>query len=386
MNSVNEQLISIVDTLTDYLLSDRLDQKLVDKKEVHSKEEKVMLTNDLFNAILSKNTTPEQQEMMEKFTQQTIREKKEIVDFVIFNLDGFRYQVKRLPHNYTLYSKYKIPDFSNMPEKFKEPVSDDTETIHSRFIELTGLYPQQNFTTFVDKDRYSSNEFQEFCIGRLTNYYAVVYVSKDLLALCEHFSDAFTAPQLDFIKTHKENSFQQVIGAQKTLESMFSSWKDLLLHKKATADQPFSFNDLDNDAYLEETDTHLMMSQKSQNTLYSYVFEKSTGRYKVWKAALAVKADADDFYYTEMVEDCSNYLEMVQYYLGRSYGPISYPVMVNHDGYFKSAQYYLYHFDDNQHLIYDSFQGFNLQCDDAGNLLEDFRILDGLIVRHNLYE
>lgn len=333
MTNTNQQVVSIVDALTDYLFSDKLDQSVVEQKEVLPKEEKIEMTRELMNAIINKTATPEQEELMIKMTLQTLRKQEEVVDFVIFNLDGFRYHVKRMPNSYTVYSKYKAPDFSALPAKFKEPVVYDLDVIHSRFTELTGLYPQQSFITFTNKDRYSSNEFREYIIARLSSHYPLAYVSQDLLELCDKFPEAFSEEQLTFIEDNKKSSFQKVTSSQETLEKTFNVWKNLLRKKKATPEKEFAFNDSDNFAYLQDTDDHLLMSQRSQNTLYAYVFEKSTGRYKVWKAARHVNAEPDDFYYSEMVEDCTNYLEMVKYYIGRDYGPVSYPIMVEHDGY-----------------------------------------------------
>jgi hypothetical protein len=74
---------------------------------------------------------------------------------------------------------------------------------------------------------------------------------------------------------------------------------------------------------------------------------------------------------------------MAQYYIGRSYGPTTYPVMVEHDGYDKSAQHYLQNFADDDGLVYDSSRGFNLQSDDAGNLFSDFDLLLQVIHHYN---
>lgn len=51
------------------------------------------------------------------------------------------------------------------------------------------------------------------------------------------------------------------------------------------------------------------------------------------------------------------------------YGPKSYPVMIAHDGYIKSAQYHLDNFNDDDGLVYDSVRGCNLHSPDCGNLL-----------------
>lgn len=383
--STNQQVVSIVNALTDYLFSDKLDQSIVEFKKYTAVEEPVVMTMELMRAVIDKTATPEQLELVNKLTMQKLRKvsEEDSTNSLIFNIDGFRYHVKQSVNDYTVYSKYKAPDFSSLPEKFKEPIIYDVDLIHERFIELTSLYPQQSFITFNNKDRYSSNEFNEYGIARLSTYYSVAYVSKDLLELCDKFPEAFSEEQLAFIDENKKGSFQKIERSQKTLEDAFKVWKSLLRKKKATADKQFAFNDSDNYAYLEETDTHLMMSQRSQNTLYAYVFEKATGRYKVWKAARDVKADHDDFYYSEMVEDCTDYLEMAQYYIGRSYGPTTYPVMVEHDGYDKSAQYYLHHFEDDNGLVYDSARGFNLQSDDSGNLMSDFDLLLTVIHHYN---
>lgn len=385
ISSPNQQVVSIINSLTDYLFSDKLDHGIVEFKKYTPIEEPVVITIDLMRAVIDKTATPEQLELVEKLTMQTLNKfsQEDQVNSLIFNIDGFRYHVKHSDKDYTVYSKYKAPDFSELPEKFKEPVVHDVDVIHSRFIELTSLYPQQSFITFTNKDRYSSNEFSEYGIARLNNYYPVAYVSKDLLALCDKFPEAFSVEQLSFIDENKKSSFQKVEGSQKTLEDAFKVWKSLLRKKKATADKQFAFNDADNYAYLEETDTHLLMSQRSQNTLYAYVFEKATGRYKVWNASREIKADHDDFYYSEMIDDCANYLEMAQYYIGQSYGPRTYPVMVNYDGYDKSAEHYLHHFEDDDGLVYDSTIGFNLQSKDSGNLLSDFDLLLTVVQNYN---
>ena len=385
ISSTNQQVVSIINALTDYLFSDKLDQGIVEFKKYTPIEEPIVITMELMRAFIDKTATPEQLESLEKLTMQTLRKfsEEDKENSLIFNIDGFRYHVKNSANDYTVYSKYKAPDFSDLPEKFKDPVVHDVNVIHERFIELTNLYPQQSFVTFSNKDRYSSNEFNEYGIARINNYYPIAYVSKDLLDLCDKFPEAFNKEQLIFINDNKTCSFQKIEGSQKTLEDTFAAWKSLLIKKKATFDSPFSFNDSDNYGYIEETDTHILMSQRSQNTLYAYIFEKSTGRYKVWKASQEIKADHDDFYYSEMIDDCANYLEMAQYYIGQSYGPTTYPVMVNHDGYDKSAQHYLHHFEDDYGLIYDSSFGFNLQSNDSGNLLSDFDLLLTVIRNYN---
>jgi hypothetical protein len=374
-NNSNQEVVSIVNTLTDYLFSDRFDQSLIESKEHHLRAHRVEMTMELMRAILDKTATPEQLDLMEQITLQSLNNVNNVHNSIVFHLDGFRYHVKQKYDQYTVYSKYKAPDFSALPDKFKEPIVHDVEVIHEKFIKLTSLYPAQDFMQFKNKDRYSSNEFSEYCIVRLSNAYPVAYISKDFIELCNHFPEAFTAEQLEFIERNKVESFQMVDGSQKDLETMFNGWKKLLKKKKATSVKQFAFNDMDNYAFLTETETHLLMSQRSQNTLYAYVFEKSTGRYKVWTAAHEVKASPDDFYYSEMIDSCVNYLEMVQYYIGRDYGPKSYPVMIEHYGYVKSSQYHLDNFNDDDGLVYDSLRGFNLHSDHSGNLRGDFSLL-----------
>jgi len=377
--TANQQIVNIVNTLTNYIFSDKFDQRLIEQRVVAEYQDPILLTRELMDLVVKKNKTPEENELLLRYSQQTLRTMNKEEDFVIFNLNGVRYHVKRLPENYTLYSKYQAPDFSNLPDRFKEPVTNDITLIHERFIELTSLYPALSFIKFKNKDRFSSNEFNEYCIARITNHYPVAYVSKDLLTLCEHFKEAFNDEQLAVIQQHKESSFQPITQSQKALEKMFVAWKKLLTKKKATFNKPFSFNDCDNHAYLQETETHLLMSQRSQNTLYAYVFEKATGRYKIWSAAHVINAKIDDFYYSEMIADCANYLEMAQYYIGRDYGPTTYPVMLTHKGYEQSAEYHLNHFDDDSGLIYDSERGCNIQSVDAGNLLSDFDLLNDVL-------
>lgn len=377
--NVNKQTVDIVDTLTNYIFSVKFDQRLVEQRQVAEHQDPILFTRELMDLIVKKDKTDEENELILRYSQQTLRTLNKEDDFVIFHLDDVRYQVKRLPESYTVYSRYQEPDFSTMPEKFKQPIANDIDVIHERFIELTSLYPAISFVKFNNKDRYSSNEFKQYCIARISTHYPVAYVSKDLLTLCDKFKEAFSAEQLAFIEEHRENSFEPLDGAQKSLEKMFSAWKKLLTRKKATAAKPFSFNDCDNHAYLQETETHLLMSQRSQNTLYAYVLEKSTGRYKVWTASRVVEAPIDDFYYSEMIEDCVNYLEMVKYYIGRDYGTTDYPVMLTHKGYVQSAEYHLTHFDDDNGLVYDSKRGCNLQSDDAGNLLSDFDLLNDVL-------
>lgn len=382
--SANYQVTSIVNALTDYLFSDKLDQSIIEFKH-YVVEETAVMTMELMRAIIDKTATPEQLDLMDRITRKQLRQisDKDEANSLIFNIDGVRYQVKQEVDQYTVYSKYQVPDFSNLPEKFNEPVVNDLDVIHSRFIELTGLYPKLSFTTFNNKDRYSSNEFQDYCIARLSSNYPVSYVSKDLLELCSKFPEAFTAEQLSYIEANKLSSFQASGRSQEALENMFKVWKSLLLKKKATFEKQFAFNDLDNYAYLEETKTHLLMSQRSQNTLYAYVLEKATGVYKVWSASRVIDAPLDDFYYSEMVDDCDNYLEMVKYYMRSAYGPTSYPVAIEHNGYEKPAQYYLHNFNDDNDLVYDSTRGFNLQSDHSGNLRSDFDLLLTVIQHYN---
>lgn len=375
----NKHVVDIVNTLTDFLFSDRFDQSLIESKEHHLRAPRVEMTMELMRAIIDKTATPEQLELMEQITLQSLNKINDVHNSLVFHLDGSRYHVKQEYDQYTVYSKYKAPDFSCLPDEFKESVVDDVDVIHEKFVKLTSLYPAQDFMKFKNKDRYSSNEFSEYCIVRLSSAYPVAYAAKELFELCDHFPEAFTDAQLGFIKANKEESFQPYDKSQQSLELMFKEWKKLLKKKKATPANPFAFNDMDNYAFLDETETHLLMSQRSQNTLYAYVFEKETGRYKVWTAAHEVNADSTDFYYSEMVEDCSNYLEMVQYYIGRDYGPKSYPVMVAHDGYVKSAKYHLNNFNDDNGLVYDSVRGCNLHSPDCGNLLGDFDLLLSVI-------
>lgn len=378
-SQANKQVVDIVNTLTDYLFSDSFDQGLIESKEYHLRAPRLEMTMELMRAIIDKTATPEQLALMEQITMQTLNKVDNVHNSLVFHLNGYRYHVKQEYDQYTVYSKYKVPNFSQLPEEFKGTVLNNIDVIHEKFIKLTSLYPIQDFVTFKNKDRYNSNEFSEYCIVRLSSVYSVAYASKDLFELCDHFPEAFTDAQLGFIKANKEESFQPYDKSQQSLELMFKEWKKLLKKKKATPANPFAFNDMDNYAFLDETETHLLMSQRSQNTLYAYVFEKETGRYKVWTAAHEVNADPTDFYYSEMVEDCSSYLEMVQYYIGRDYGPKSYPVMVAHDGYVKSAKYHLNNFNDDNGLVYDSVRGCNLHSPDCGNLLGDFDLLLSVI-------
>lgn len=378
-NSVNKQTVDIVNTLTNYIFSDNFDQSLIEQRDVSEHQDPIMFTRELMDLIVKKDKTPEEESLILRYSQQTLRNLNKEADFVIFHLDGVRYHVKRMPESYTVYSRYQAPDFSNLPERFKEPVVNDLAVIHERFTELTSLYPALSFVKFHNKDKYSSNEFNQYCIARVSTHYPVAFVSKDLLALCDKFKDVFSDEQFAFIDQHRESSFQPVDESQKALEKMFSVWRKFLTRKKSTIKKPFSFNDCDNHAYLQSTDTHLLMSQRSQNTLYAYVLEKSTGRYKVWTAARVIEASLDDFYYSEMIEDCANYLEMVQYYIGRDYGSTDYPVMLTHKGYVQSAEYHLTHFDDDNGLVYDSERGCNIQSDDAGNLLSDFDLLNDVL-------
>lgn len=374
-NSTTANMEEIIDTLTDYLFSDKLSQDFFVEKNCLQADKKVEMNRELIDATLEQNPTPEQLDLLMRFALQTLRTQKKEEDFVIFMIDDVRYHVKRLPDNYTLYSRYQTPDFTTLADKFKEPIANDIEIIQSRFIELTGLYPSLSFVTFNNKDRYSSNEFKDFCIARLHTYYPFAYATPEMLALCEHFKDAFTPEQLAFIESNKVNSFQYSQQHQKSLEIMFSSWVNLLNKEKATVNNEFHFNDSDNHAFVEENGDYRLMSQRSQNTQYTYVLEKSTGRYKIWHSAHIIKTTIDDDYHAEMIADCENYLDMAKYYLRNAYGPTSYPVELNHKGYEKPSLYYLTHFDDDDMIVYDSKRGFNLHSDHAGNLSTDFELL-----------
>lgn len=53
-NNSNQEVVSIVNTLTDYLFSDRFDQSLIESKEHHLRAHRVEMTMELMRAILDK--------------------------------------------------------------------------------------------------------------------------------------------------------------------------------------------------------------------------------------------------------------------------------------------------------------------------------------------
>jgi len=299
-----------------------------------------------------------------------IDDAKKVEDSLIFEQKGFLYHYKKSRFGNLRFSKYEKPDFSNVPDKFLQPVSNDRTIVCNMLAELATLYPKKSFQKMKPDTEFSSTGFGIFSVSTRSNN---TYFSKDMLELCNAFPEAFSKQELAFLDDIKNDSMNGDTTASDVALHVFTLWENMLRNGRHDKNNIYSFNDADNFAYYAETSTHVMIEQESQNTIYAYVKEKVTDHIQIWQTAKIVDTVSELF--AEKLEESSSYIELMQL-LNHDHGYLSYPCKLSGVGYPQSSAYFLENLpEDSEFLVFDSKRGFNVNSAYCSSLLEDFDIL-----------
>jgi len=289
-----------------------------------------------------------------------------------FQIDGYTYIFSRHPNNTNLtVTQYKKVDLKNLHSDYQERVSLDPAAFEKMFLRITADVPRDAFVNNKKK----KGSVESIILAADTTEFC----SSAFLDLCEQFPEAFSENQLDEIKSFRHVDFcdRSLKGHNKYLNTMFKNWTAFLLKNSATVTQPFVFNDSDNSAYLEETDDYMMMVQKSQNTVYAYIMEKSTSRIKVWNScAIYPAAECDLDYYSE---NKNTYFEAVASVLQPYSYDVYYANLDHLASYIKTPAYYLNNFESAFEIIYDTQQGYDVHSLHSQNLMSDFVLLNDIL-------
>lgn len=318
---------------------------------VESKNEIICISEADYYASYSDDLLVREAAKLKMDAYRTQQFNPEKAPFIVFKLDNVRYKFKQSA-GYLSVSAYKKPSFSKIDKKYKEkPLSSNVE-LHAPLI--NELAEQFHYTDFLKLN--TETEANEFCIGR---FGLKTYFTTAMLNLCYQFKHIFSEPQLNALEAFEKDSFDHSKKQNKSLVKMFTVWEKFLRKHKHGASNKYRFNDHDNWAFIEETDTHILIEQASQNTVFAYVKNKATNVIKVWYSATINNDDVES--YEELLDDSKDYVEMMRR-IQTHYGFYVYPFDITADGYFKSTRYYLEHPDDtSDFLVFDSSKGYNLK-------------------------
>lgn len=284
-------------------------------------------------------------------------------------IDGCTYVFNRYPNSVGIsVTRYKKIDVSNLNADYTNPITHDPVVFEKMFLRIAADIPRDSFVLNKSK----TDSFKSIILSDDQ----AEYCDPAFLDLCEQFPEAFPVSQLEEIRDFRKHEFNNlhVKEYNKDLNAMFKNWSDFLVAVSATVDTPYVFNDLDNNAYLDENNSYKMMVQKSQNTVYVYILEKSTNRIKVWNSCKVYPACEFDFDY--YVNAKKSYFEAVSDIMNPYSYDVYYANLDHLDSYIKTPSYYLNHFDIDFGLIYDTDRGYRINSAHAQNLMSDFTLLN----------
>lgn len=293
----------------------------------------------------------------------------------LITVDGVDFHFKK-SDRYGLVSIYRLHkgDFSAIDSKFNETVTDDVAVLTERFKELAIGHTSDDFALDTPYDRFVKSGVIGFGMYLPMTY----FVSEHFIDLCRKSEALIDQESCDILLALEENPMVAIPEVNDNLNYIFDKWFKFLVKKKATVNKQFIYNDHDNFAYQASNHRCEMMFQRSQNVVYVYVREKSSGTIKVFNS-VAISVDYMEDMIKDWISDDLTYVEVMNHIMD-SYGAPMYPIGLDHlDGYLKSPEYHMNNFDSDDNIIYDSVRGYNTRSKHVSNMISDFDILKMLM-------
>jgi hypothetical protein len=287
-------------------------------------------------------------------------------------IDGYTYVFHRYPNKTgIIVTRHKKIDAKKLNPDYQALVTIDPAKFEKMFLRIAADIPRDSFLMDKKKDAsfkavILSDDVAEFC-------------DPAFLDLCEQFPEAFTSNQLNEIAQFRQCEFDNfhATAYNRDLNRMFKNWFPFLVAKNATVDKPFVFNDSDNYAYFEENDIYQLMVQKSQNTIYVYIREKSTKRIKVWNSCAVFPSSECDL--DSYSKEKYTYLDAVTNVMKPYSYDIYYANLDHLDSYLKTPSYYFNNFNIEFGIIYDTARGYKINSAHAQNAMSDFTLLNDIL-------
>lgn len=266
----------------------------------------------------------------------------------------------------TIHIKVK-PNEKSIDKKYLNNVSKNVEEAKAIVKEMAKVIP---FYDIADTQYEWSSSSYMTVIFSASSYSPELTVFTDrFVSLVEGFKDIFTEEEISFLK---KSEFLNTHKAEKNLNPMFNLWVKYLKKGKYTSENHYEFNDCDNEAFVDENEKYILMSQKSQNTLFAYIKEKETGRIKVFN--YASKGSFTE-YDEKTFKEAKNYLDLFKK-INNHYSYEHYSFDLESDLYPRFFDYYMSNFETKNNLVYDSDYGFNLKSHYVKTLEEDFELFN----------
>lgn len=282
-----------------------------------------------------------------------------------FTLNKVNYYFER-DASFNIHIKVK-PKENSIDKKYLDNVSENIEDAKNVLKEMAQVIP---FYDIADTQyEWSSSSYMTVIFSASSYSPALTVFTDRFISLVDNFKEVFTEEEISFLnKTEYHNTEK----AQRNLNPMFNRWVKFLKKGKYTSENPYEFNDMDNEAFVEENEKYILMSQQSQNTLFAYIKEKETGRIKVFNYASKGEFTEHD---EKTFKEAKNYLALFKK-INNHYSCEHYNFDLESHLYPRFFEYYFNNFETKNNLVYDSNYGFNLKSHYIKTLEEDFDLFN----------
>lgn len=290
-----------------------------------------------------------------------------------FTLDGEHYELRDdvQERNISLahYKNDTVKDFSSLDK----PVSKDIDSFKN---DLQAISKEFDIKDFSKAKPENHDKFYYSIVASRRFQTISHYISDEALALLQKLKPLFSTDEQNHINFLNETKFERYTERFKgQLYTYFINWIEMLQDKKHDVANPFEFNDLDNHSYYHIDASYLAVVQESQNTIFIYLYDKKSDRFKVWTCAnIRSNCDYEMNYF-------STYKDLMKS-IGDPYGYYIFPIEMSGVTYPKSAQYYIEHFDDeSEFLVFDSTKGFRVNSFYSDCMATDVPLLTSVLSR-----
>lgn len=298
------------------------------------------------------------------------KEKVKKIEFVIGNQS---YELRNYLDEGTIFlSHYKEKtevDYSSLDI----PLSKDVETFKADLISISEQFDVKDF----EKERESYREkFYENIIASRRFQAISQYINDEALDLMLQLKSLFTIEEQNYIDFLINDKFEPHTNNFKhEIYNYFVNWFEMLQAKKHDVNNQFEFNDLDNYAYYHIDESYLAIIQKSQNTIFAYIYNKKEDQFKVWNCAEISRDYNYEMNYFSTYKD-------VMMSIGNPYAYYVFSTEMTGPTYPKSPEYYLKHFDDDsEFLVFDSTKGFRINSCYSDCMATDVPLLTSVLSR-----
>ncbi len=312
-----------------------------------------------------------QEEMLTDIYESNKNQVKEKI--IEFTVDGQHYELREYIQEKTItlahYREDEIKDLSSL----ERPISQDFDTFKADLQSISEKFDIKDFLT-VNPEKH--NTFYHSIIASRRFQAISHYIDDEALYLLKKLKPLFTVEEQEYIDHLISVKFEKHSDRfNGQMYTYFLNWIEMLQDKKHDASNPFEFNDLDNHAYYYIDASYLMVVQESQNTIFSYIYDKKEDRFKVWTCANINR----DFNYE--MQYFSTYKDLMKS-VGDPYTYYIFSVEMTGITYPKSPEYYLKHFDDeSEFLVFDSKKGFRVNSFYSDCMATDVPLLTSVLSR-----